>query len=89
MLADMASKPSGAEDEEPNLRELITLKQAAEQVDLSYSHLRLLAREGRIWAVRVGHEWLTTLQAVQTYIEDGHRPGPKAHKDSPESPEGD
>ncbi len=70
----------------PNLRDLITLKQAAEISDLSYSHLRLLARNGKIRAIRLGHEWFTTAKDVDEYLAQGPRPGPKRRK-PPTSPD--
>ena len=64
----------------PDLRELITLKQAAELSGLSYSHLRLLARKEKIRALRLGHEWFTTAKDVDEYLAQGPRPGPKRRK---------
>ena len=43
-----------------DLERLITLKAAADQFGLSYSHLRLLARTGRLAARKLGREWVTT-----------------------------
>ena len=64
----------------PDLRDLITLKQAAEISGLSYSHLRLLARKEKIRAIRLGHEWFTTAKDVDEYMAQGPRPGPKRRK---------
>lgn len=61
----------------PDLRDLITLKQAAEISGISYSHLRLLARRGDIWAIRLGNSWFTTAEAVTAYTSEVHNPGPK------------
>ena len=47
---------------------LITLKEAATLSGLSYSHLALLARTGKIKAQRFGHMWLTTPEAVAAVI---------------------
>jgi len=73
-------------DTNPNLRDLITLKQAAELSGLSYSHLRLLARQEKIRAIRLGHEWFTTAKDIDEYLAQGPRPGPKRRK-SPTSPD--
>ena len=67
----------------PDLRDLITLKQAAEISGLSYSHLRLLARKERIRAIRLGHEWFTTAKDIDEYLAQGPRPGPKRRKPPP------
>ncbi len=68
---------SGGQKIQPSLDELVTLKQAAELSGLSYSHLRLLARTGTIWAKKLGHNWFTTAQAVNEYLARDRRPGPK------------
>ena len=70
--------------QQPGLDELITLKQAAELSGLSYSHLRLLARKGTIWAKKLGHNCFTTAQAVNEYLARDRRPGPKS-KDKSEN----
>jgi len=52
--------------------ELITLREAAVKCGLSVSHLRLLARTGRLQARKIGRDWVTTLDAVQRYLKDEH-----------------
>ena len=37
---------------------------------LSVSHLRLLARTGRLPARKVGRDWLTTVDDLQNYISN-------------------
>jgi excisionase family DNA binding protein len=64
-------------ENQPGLDKLITLKEAAALGELSYSHLRRLARTGEIWAKKFGTTWLTTKQAVDEYLARDHRPGPK------------
>ena len=49
---------------------LVTLKQAATLSGLSYSHLALLARTGKLHAWRFGRMWLTTPEAVAAYLND-------------------
>ena len=49
---------------------LVTLKEAAALSGLSYSHVALLARTGRIQAWRFGRTWLTTPEAVAAYVDD-------------------
>lgn len=63
--------------EQPSLDKLISLKKAAKLCGLSYSHLRRLARDGEIWAIKPGNIWLTTEQAVRAYQARDNRPGPK------------
>ena len=74
-------------DNAPNLSDLITLKQAAELSGLSYSHLRLLARRGDIWAVRLGNSWFTTAEAMIAYTSEIHNPGPKPGTNKKSSPD--
>lgn len=47
---------------------LISLKEAAAQFGISRSHLELLARKGRLRAVKVGNSWVTTPAAVAQYV---------------------
>jgi len=47
---------------------LISLTEAAALCGLSSAQLRLLARRGRLRAVRVGKSWVTTPQAVADYM---------------------
>ena len=53
---------------------LISLKEAAASSGLSHSHLRLLARTGKIAARRLGRDWFTTEQAVAAYLESQRSP---------------
>jgi hypothetical protein len=61
----------------PSLDKLITLNAAAEHSGLSASHLRLLVRRGDIWGIKLGHNWMTTTEAVEEYLARDRRPGPK------------
>ena len=56
---------------------LISLSEAAELFGLSHSHLRKLAREGKLRAQQVGRYWVTTEEAVKEYLAQDRRPGPK------------
>lgn len=62
---------------QPNLDELISLRQAAKKSGLSHDHLRRLAGQGKIWAKKIGRNWVTTEEAVKQYLTQGLRPGPK------------
>ena len=65
------------EDYQPPIDELISLKDAAELSGLSHDHLRRLAGQGKIWAKKIGRNWLTTEQAVKKYLFLNKRPGPR------------
>ena len=64
-------------NDQPSLDDLISLSEAAKLSGLSHSHLRLLARNGEIWAKWLGRGWFTTEKAVQAYLAQDRRPGPK------------
>lgn len=51
---------------------LISLREAAAQSGLSDAQLRLLARKGRLAAVKLGRDWFTTPEAVAAYLADSH-----------------
>jgi excisionase family DNA binding protein len=76
----MPGTPKPGDSNQPKLEELITLEKAAELSGLSPPHLRLLVRSGKIWGKKIGHNWLTTAQAVKEYLARDRRPGPKPTK---------
>jgi len=62
---------------QPKLEELIPLSKAAELSGLSLGHLGLLIRQGELWGMKIGRNWVTTEQAVREYLAHNRRPGPK------------
>jgi hypothetical protein len=75
--------PHNADDngsEQPSLDELISLREAAEPSGLSGGHLRLLISQGKLWGTKIGRNWVTTAQAVEEYLAQDRRPGPKPKK---------
>lgn len=69
---------------QPKLDELIPIVRAAETSGLSKSHLALLCRTKKIWAVKMGRDWWTTQAAVNEYLARDRKPGPKPKEDSGE-----
>lgn len=61
-------------------KRLISLAEAAELSGLSQGHLRLLAKQKKIWAIKIGRDWLTTEEVIQAYLATDRRPGPKPQK---------
>jgi excisionase family DNA binding protein len=59
---------------------LISVTEASRISGLTTGHLRKLLREGQIEGVKIGRNWLTTEEAVQNYLKQGIRPGPKPKK---------
>ena len=50
--------------------DLLSLREAAAASGLSASHLRLLARSGRIEARKLGSYWYMTEAAALAYVKD-------------------
>ena len=46
----------------------ISLAEAAATYGISHSHLKLLARSGKLEAVKIGKFWVTTPEAVAAYL---------------------
>jgi len=67
------------ENDQPNLEDLISLKEAAALSGLSHDHLRRLAGSGNLWAKKMGRDWLTTVKALEEYLAKERRPGPKSN----------
>lgn len=68
----------------PGIDQLISLAEAARFCHLSPEHLRRLVRDGDLWGKKIGRNWITTLQALQTYLVQDRKPGPKPKKSSDE-----
>ena len=76
MTKNIDERPS----EQPSLDDLISLREAAKLSGLSAGHLRLLVRRGELWGVKLGRNWVTTTQAIEEYMAQDRRPGPKPKK---------
>jgi hypothetical protein len=63
-----------------DLSDLIPLSEASQISGLSAGHLRLLVSTGQLWGIKMGRDWFTNRQALSSYIEEGHKPGPKSRK---------
>ena len=68
---------SGEHENEPRLDELLSLSEAAKQTEISASHLRLLVRRNEVWGMKMGRNWVTTKAAVEQYLAQEHKTGPK------------
>ena len=73
----MASDRTEADSVDETAGRQISLAEAAELFGMSHSHLRKLAREGKIRGKRIGSYWVTTEEAVREYLAQDRRPGPK------------
>ena len=81
----MENNADMSNSDQPSLDELISLREAAELSGLSSGHLRLLVSRGELWGVKLGRNWVTTAKAVEQYVAQGRRPGPKPKKHPDES----
>jgi excisionase family DNA binding protein len=60
--------------------QLISLSEAAARFGISDGHLRLLARQGRLAATRLGRNWFTTPEAVAAYLANAELRSKDPHK---------
>jgi hypothetical protein len=63
----MPGRQSGRGSNTPTIADLISLDRAAELSGLTSGHLRLLIRQGDVWGIKVGRNWVTTEEAVREY----------------------
>ncbi|OGI38626.1 MAG: hypothetical protein A2V91_04655 [Candidatus Muproteobacteria bacterium RBG_16_64_10] len=54
---------------------LLTLSQAGKRYGYSSDYLRRLAEKGRLTAQKVGHQWLTTSDSVESFIGSREKRG--------------
>jgi len=60
---------------------LIPLRKAAKISGLTQEHLTYLIRNGKLWGDKMGSSiWFTTEEALQDYLSQDRRPGPKPKK---------
>ena len=71
---------NNCEDYLPNLNELISLRQASEITGLTTNHLRLMISQGKLWAKKIDTFWVTTEEALSTYLRNRAKPGRKPQK---------
>jgi excisionase family DNA binding protein len=74
----MPDQDSELNTDQPNLKNLITFKEAASLSGFTDRHFRNLAIKHEIWAIKLGRNWFTTAQAVKEYLAKDRKPGPKA-----------
>ena len=68
------------EDYQPNLNDLISLRQASEITGLTTNHLRLMISREKLWARKIDSFWVTTEEALSDYLENRAKPGRKPQK---------
>ncbi len=61
---------------QPNTDEkqgFINLKEASQYCDYSQEYLSLLARKGRLSAIKLNKEWVTTREALEEYVKSQNK----------------
>ena len=48
----------------------ISLKEAAEHCSYSIEYFSLLARTGKLTAVKLNRNWMTAIEALESYLEE-------------------
>ncbi len=71
----MSGKRNAEERDPAKLQDLISLQVAAKLCGISSGHIRLLIREGDMWGIKIGRNWVTTELAVREYQARGKRRG--------------
>ena len=57
--------------------EWISAKEAAEYTGYTRRHIRYLLANGLVEGQRFGRDWFTTKEALDKYLANNPRPGPK------------
>ncbi len=73
----MTSNNSANNNTRISFDRLISLHDASMLSGLSSDHLRRLAEQGKLWAKKIGRNWVTTEQAVIEYLSTNRKPGRK------------
>jgi len=71
----MTTNTSNGIQIQPGLDQLISLRDASILSGLSSDHLRRLAEQGKIWAKKIGRNWVTTEHSVKSYLSHNRKPG--------------
>ncbi len=72
--------PKNSTPNEESISQLISLTEAAKISGFTDSYIRKLARSGKIWARKIGRNWLTTEEAITAYLATERRTGRKPQK---------
>lgn len=76
----MSDQESDRNDEQPNLKELITFTEAAHLSGFTDRHLRKLASQNELWSIKLGRNWFTTAKAISEYLARNRKRGRKPIK---------
>jgi len=77
----MSDSDTKLNSEPTKIQDLITFPQAAQVSGFTDRHLRKLAANHEIWAIKLGRNWFTTYQAISEYLAKTRKPGPKPQKE--------
>ena len=76
----MSGQVSKQNSDQPNIQDLINFEEASRLSGFTDRHLRKLAGENKLWAIKLGRNWFTTTQAIKDYLALDRKPGPKPKK---------
>ena len=77
----MSEEPKPGTDQ-LKLDDLISLSEASEMSGLTQPHLALLVRQGKLWGRKIARNWVTSKSALNEYVAQERKPGPKPQKNS-------
>jgi excisionase family DNA binding protein len=60
---------------DPSIEKLISLSEASEFSGLSSDHLRRLAEQNKLKALKIGRNWITSREAIEDYLKQRNPPG--------------
>ena len=72
--------PKKSMPDEESLARLISFPEAAQISGFTDGYIRKLARSGKIWARKIGRNWVTTEDAIKAYLATERRTGRKPNK---------
>ena len=65
--------------DDSQIENLISLHEASEIFGFSQGHLALLIRRHELKGWKIGRNWVTTREAVVSYISQNRKPGPRSN----------
>ena len=66
-------------NQQPNPTHWITTAEAADLTGYDLTHIRRLAREGRIKGTKVSRDWMIHRESIRAYAAQMQQPGPSEH----------
>lgn len=74
-ILDASKRYTPAQLAASSVDELIDLRMASKLAEIAPVTLRTQAEKGRLWAIRLGGQWVTTRERLQQYLDSRARTG--------------